>query len=69
MIKDLETKGLRLHQEKQTFVDQLQQEANALREEIDKNEVNIYCSFLFLNDHLAIFYVVYFILRATLAVK
>lgn len=39
MIKDLETKGLRLHQEKQTFVDQLQQEATALREEIDKNEV------------------------------
>ncbi len=39
MIKELEGQGLRLHQEKQEYVEKLQSEANALREEMDKNEV------------------------------
>lgn len=39
-IRELENQGLRLHREKQEYVDRLQTEASALREQIDKNQAS-----------------------------
>jgi hypothetical protein len=40
MIDELEDQGLRLHREKQEYIERLETEANALRSQIDINEVN-----------------------------
>lgn len=42
LIKELETQGVLMDEQKKMFVDKLQAEENALKEEIDKNIVSYY---------------------------
>jgi len=40
LIKELESQGVLMDEQKKAFLDKLQAEENALKEEIDKNMVN-----------------------------